>query len=170
MRPGFYSNISLWWSNTCWKKSWRRNLNGYISEFYGRPFVSKLMMTTLCQKWVGHIARRITRIARQLWHIAWCNSTPRDNIAQRHCAAQTRRCITRQTSLTVMYALHAQSAIELDPDISLASHTSLRRVRLVAHALAPQVEAWVSGGHAATKHQLDKTSGSLYCVQRDCAT
>ena len=28
----------------------------------------------------------------------------------------------------------------------------------------------VGGGHAATKHQLAKTSGSLYCVQRDCAT
>ena len=28
----------------------------------------------------------------------------------------------------------------------------------------------VAGGHAATKHQLDKTSGSLYRVQRDCAT
>ena len=73
-------------------------------------------------------------------NIARCNSTPRDNIAQRHCAARTRRCNARQTSLTVMYALRAQSAIELDPDISLASHTSVRRVRLVAHALAPQVE------------------------------
>ena len=38
-------------------------------------------------------------------------------------------------------------------------------------ALAPQVEfELIAGGHAATKHQLTKTSGSLYCVQNDCAT
>ena len=41
-----------------------------------------------------------------------------------------------------MCALRAQSAVELEPDtqhISLANHTSLRKVWLVAHvALAPQ--------------------------------
>ena len=75
-----------------------------------------------------------------------------------------------------MCALRAQSAVELEPDtqhISLANHTSLRKVWLVAHvALAPQAcpsRVRVAGGHAATKHQLDKTSGSPYCVQRDCA-
>ena len=55
--------------------------------------------------------------------------------------------------------------------ISLASHTSLRRARLVAHVvLAPQVEFGLLEGVQQKKHQVDKTSGSLYCVQRDCAT
>ena len=62
------------------------------------------------------------------------------------------------TSLTVMCALRAQSAMILDPDMCiLVSHTSREGTHF-------------AGGHAATKHQLEKTSGSLYGVQGDCAT
>ena len=65
-------------------------------------------------------------------------------------------------SLTVMYALRAQSAIELDPDISLASHTSLRRVRLVAHALAPQVEFEYLEG--MQQQNISWTSHQVICI------
>ena len=67
-----------------------------------------------------------------------------------------------------MCALRIQSTTELDRDqqISLTSHTSLQGVRLVAHEFAPQVEFELLEG---MQHQLDKTSGSLFCVQRDCA-
>ena len=52
--------------------------------------------------------------------------------------------------------------------VSLKPH--LLRMHYIADvALAPQVDFELLTGHAATKHRLDKTSGSLYYVQRDCA-
>ena len=62
-----------------------------------------------------------------------------------------------------MCALRAQSAVELEPDmqhISLANHIAPQ---------ACQVEFELLEDMQQQKHQLDKTSGSLYCVQRDCA-
>ena len=61
---------------------------------------------------------------------------------------RTIMCVMRaQSAIARIYFIttcnKVSLAIELDPDmehISLASNTSLRRVRLVAHALAPQVE------------------------------
>ena len=74
-----------------------------------------------------------------------------------------------------MCALRTQIAVELEPDmqhISLASHTSLvAHVRIALAPQACQVEfELLEDMQQQNTYQLDKTSGSLYCVQRDCAT
>ena len=76
------------------------------------------------------------------------------------CALRSQSAIARIHFITNKVSL----AIELDPDmehIGLPSHTSLRRVRLVAHALAPQVESELLEGM-----QQQYTTHSLYCAQR----
>ena len=48
---------------------------------------------------------------------------------------------------------------------SLTSHTSHGRVKTCSiYSISSSSRVSVAGGHAATKHQLDKTSSSLYYV------
>ena len=79
------------------------------------------------------------------------------------CALRSQSAIARIYFITNKVSL----ALQLDPDmehISLASHTSLRRVRLVAHALAPQVEGELLEG--MQQQYTRKKSHGLYCAQR----
>ena len=79
------------------------------------------------------------------------------------CALRSQSAIARIYFITNKVSL----ALQLDPDmehISLASHTSLRRVRLVTHALA-QVE-----GELLEGMQQQYTTHGLYCTQRRATT
>ena len=87
--------------------------------------------------------------------------------------APTMRSCFGFTKFTIRTKLSTPcgDVIECNVHISLASHTYLRKVCLWLVALAPQIEfELLKGMHAATKHHLDKTSGSLYCVQSDLCT
>ena len=87
---------------------------------YGRPFVSKLVMTTLCKKWVTSCDELLDNCdtLRDYCDTSRDNCdtshdelhTSRDNTTQRHCTARTRCCIVWRTSSTVMCTLHPQSA------------------------------------------------------------
>ena len=73
-----------------------------------------------------------------------------------------------------MRIARAQNAMELDPDVTcsvlVSQATPLCECTYSTCSISSSDRVPIAGGHAATKHQLDKTSGSLYCVQRDCAT
>ena len=62
--------------------------------------------------------------------------------------------------------------MELDPDMTCSTLVpqATPLCECTCSSISSSGRVPIAGGHAATKHQLDKTSGSLYCVQGDCAT